>query len=338
MPARTGQKCILRQRLEVIAKIVENILTALDLYLCGKVKTSCFLIMSTVFSNTLKKLIAEGRIKVSLQILSDFFQSRDQTLFNDALLLQSNLTDAERNLSQGLITQVEANQAFAKIKKGVLLLIDEVSQMSFDEKNVLDRAQHLLESFKEMEPDWSKNGSRSLWPALLLLSLLLALGWLGYRQFIQDDHSQVVKTDPAPPKMTIRDSTENAEAYYKEAINHVRQRMYDKAIFNFTKAINLQQSNAKYYNARADALFNQKEYANAKNDAIKAILLDANFAQAYVTLAQCCSKLNDVECFYHNIELSMKKHFPLWEHDQEPGIFEHTNESRYKQLITRYNN
>lgn len=292
--------------------------------------------MSNQFALLLKSLVAEGRAKAALQILSDFLKTRDKTLLNESLLLRSNLEDAESAFYTGVAGRVETAQAVAKVKMGILNLADEASRLPHEEGPVLERAQTILAEFGEKEFEASRPERQRHWLWLLGVLALVVVAWLFYRQAFIDKIPEATPQETPPPQMTLKERMDNAEAYYLTHAIYARQGFYQQALDTLNLALALWDKSAKYYNARANILFNLREYAKAKQDATRATTLDPRFAESYVTLAQCCSRLNDVECFYRNIEEALKKHFKVWKYDQQPGILEHAEEKRYQELILQY--
>lgn len=84
----------------------------------------------------------------------------------------------------------------------------------------------------------------------------------------------------ATPTVTAEDKA-LAEKYKAEGNAYMSSKQYDSAIGSYTRAINLDPTNAVYYSNRAAAYSSKNTHADAIVDAEKAIEVDPNFIKAY---------------------------------------------------------
>ncbi|MGI0479732.1 protein kinase domain-containing protein [Geminocystis sp. CENA526] len=77
------------------------------------------------------------------------------------------------------------------------------------------------------------------------------------------------------------ESNENASGYFKTGYNYRELKQYEKAIIDYTKAIELDPNYIYAYNNRGVVYENLKEYEKAIMDYTKAIELDPNYKSAY---------------------------------------------------------
>jgi tetratricopeptide (TPR) repeat protein len=102
------------------------------------------------------------------------------------------------------------------------------------------------------------------------------------------------------------------------------------------KGFGLGFDNAEIFNERADILLHLARFAEARDDARRAIALDPNDCLPYMSLAQALAKLGDEEGFYSNLETALRKHCKVWKYTQQPGLFEYRNTARFKKLMRQY--
>ena len=74
---------------------------------------------------------------------------------------------------------------------------------------------------------------------------------------------------------------DNAEAYFVRGVTYARKGQYDKAIADFTKAIELNPRHAEAYINRGLAYKNTGQYDQAISDCTKAIEINPRDAEAY---------------------------------------------------------
>ncbi|MFZ1976593.1 MAG: tetratricopeptide repeat protein [Bacteroidota bacterium] len=86
---------------------------------------------------------------------------------------------------------------------------------------------------------------------------------------------------------------QTAEFFYNSGIDCASRQDYNGAITNFTKAIELIQTDAKLYNYRGICRFNLRDFTNAMTDFNQAIQLNPNFADAYYMRGMCRIGLKD---------------------------------------------
>lgn len=288
------------------------------------------------FSDFLKKNLAQNRSKLVLAVLIDFFRDSRPDLQNQCFLHQSNLQQVERDFSSGVINRQEAWQSLAKLKMGLIHLIDELPGLSFDESAALDHAHALAANFPEPEFDIPVKRSGAWgWVAGIIAAAVVAAG-LVYWSLRPEPVVREPATGTPVVHMTLADTLELVKAYRKEADNWTLQNQLDKALESANQAIALRQNDAELYNLRADILFKKGLYTQARGDAERAITLNPNDCWSYITMAQIQTKLGNTERFYENIEKAMQKHCDVWEYDQQPGLLEHRTEPRYQRLVKAY--
>ena len=87
--------------------------------------------------------------------------------------------------------------------------------------------------------------------------------------------------NPVPPNNTPVSQNENASAAFNLGTKDLEQKNYDKAIEEFTQAIQLDPNNAKYYNNRCTTFISSGKYDAAIEDCNTAIKLNPKYAFAY---------------------------------------------------------
>jgi len=289
------------------------------------------------FTKTLKSLIGQNKVKLVLAVLTDFWQDKNQALYNECLLLRSNWLQAEHDFGAGLIDRKEAAQLMNRVKMGLIHQTDVVAAESFDLAQAMERAARIQNQFAEEEVSVPKEKSAGLWVWLLVFPVLLGGIWFGKDLF-------VVKTPGAiePPAVhrTLKDTLAEVDALRKQADNLIRSNQEEGALALLSKAVALQQMDYELYNQRADLYFKMGRYPQAENDAERAIRLNPNCCLSYVTIAQVMTKRNRTADFYANLEKALQKNTEgkcdIWQYDELPGIIEHRNEPRFKKLIADY--
>ncbi|KAI0793280.1 TPR-like protein [Abortiporus biennis] len=98
--------------------------------------------------------------------------------------------------------------------------------------------------------------------------------------------------EPKAHKPTPEDKTA-ADALKAQGNTLMSSKMYDEAIAAYTKAIDLDPTNAVYYSNRAAANSSKGDHAEAILDAEKAIEVDPSFVKAYHRLGHAHYCLND---------------------------------------------
>jgi tetratricopeptide (TPR) repeat protein len=94
-------------------------------------------------------------------------------------------------------------------------------------------------------------------------------------------NSQVVSQRPSILYSQGRSNRDLAETYLSRGIDYYEQGNLDLALFNFTKAIELNPNLALAYGARGDIYINQQRWDLALADYTRAIRINPNLALAY---------------------------------------------------------
>lgn len=97
------------------------------------------------------------------------------------------------------------------------------------------------------------------------------------------------------PKASSADDKKRAEEFKVEGNRKIAQKKFDEAVEYYTKAIELDDSNAIYYSNRSAAYSSLKKPKNAAEDAEKAIELDPNYSKAYSRLGLARYSMGDAE-------------------------------------------
>jgi Effector-associated domain 11 len=79
------------------------------------------------FARSLRTLVANNQAKLALAVLNDFLPAQMPHLHDAVLLLQANLTQAERDFTTGVATRSEVQQHLAKVNAGLLNIIGEIA-------------------------------------------------------------------------------------------------------------------------------------------------------------------------------------------------------------------
>jgi len=289
------------------------------------------------FTKTLKALVGQNKIKLVLAVLTDFWQDKNQALYNECLLLHSNWLQAEHDYSAGLIDRKEVTQVLNRVKMGLIHQTDVVATESFDLVQAMERAARIQNQFAEEEVSVPKEKSAGLWVWLLVFPVLLGGIWFGKDLFVVKTPGAIEQ--PAVHR-TLKDTLAEVDALRKQADNLIRSNQEEGALALLSKAVALQQMDYELYNQRADLYFKMGRYPQAENDAERAIRLNPNCCLSYVTIAQIMTKRNRTADFYANLEKALQKNTEgkcdIWQYDELPGIIEHRNEPRFKKLIADY--
>ena len=78
-----------------------------------------------------------------------------------------------------------------------------------------------------------------------------------------------------------------AKFYSDEGIKNLKEKNYDQAIENFSKAITIDPNYVKAYNARGITYSKKEQYDMAIEDYNKAITTDPNYVPAYNNRGEC---------------------------------------------------
>ena len=81
---------------------------------------------------------------------------------------------------------------------------------------------------------------------------------------------------------------EQAEEWNEKGKAYVQEKKYEEALSCYSKAIELNPKEQKYYANRSLMHCNLNDFANAKKDAEKAIELNPNVAKSYLRLGKAC--------------------------------------------------
>lgn len=289
----------------------------------------------------LKAHLAQNRTKLVLTILIDFYKGKRPDLQNQCVLHLSNLEQVERDFASGVISRQEAWQSLAKVKMGLIHLIDEAAGLDYDAPQALMQAQAIERQFPKEEEFSVPEKRVSAWVWALGLVVAVAAGaalafWGLNRPAPESVPAALPAPQPVEPKMTLADTLKLVEAYREEADKLTLQNQMEKALEVCNKAVALRQNDYALYNQRADILFKMTRYTQARGDAERAITLNPNNCWSYMTMAQIQTGLGNSERFYYYIEKALQKHCEVWDYDEQPGILEHRNEARFKRLMRDY--
>ncbi len=288
------------------------------------------------FTKTLKSLIGENKVKLVLAVLTDFWQDKNLAAYNECLLLRSSWLQAEHDFNAGLIDRKEVSLVMNRVKMGLIQQTDEVTAESFDLAQAMERAARIQNQFTEEEVSLS-GGRKESWMWLLVLPVLIVGVWFGKDFFVTKTPGTI---EPPVIHQTLKDTLDEVEALSRQADKLIRNNQEEGALALLSKALLLQQLDYELYNQRADLYFKMGRYPQAENDAERAIRLNPSCCLSYVTTAQIMTKRGRTEEFYANIEKALKRNTEgkcnLWQFDELPGIIEHRNEPRFKQLMAAY--
>lgn len=289
-----------------------------------------------ILTKTLKSLIAQNKIKLAMAVLADFWQDKNHAFYNECLLLRSQWLQVEQDFTAGLIDRSEAVRVMNRVKAGLVQQVQEVAGTPFDLDQAMKRAAGIQNQFaeEEMVPGGKKVGS---WVWLLLAAVLAAGAWAGKDLFRAEPEGV---PQPLVVHKTLKDTLAEVEALRKQADKLIVSHQEEEALALLRKAVSLQQVDYELYNQRADLYFKMGRYPQAEADAERAIRLNPNCCLSYVTIAQIMTKRGRTEEFYANMEKALKRNTEgkcnIWQHDELPGIIEHRNEPRFRQLIAAY--
>ncbi len=289
-----------------------------------------------IFTNTLKALIAQNKVKLVMAVLTDFWHDKNQKSHNECLLLRSQWLQAEHDFTAGLIERSEVMRVMSRVKMGLMQQTDEVTGQSFDLDQAMKRAAEIQNQFAEEEVVVNSKKIAG-WVWLLLLSVLVGGAWFG-KDLFRTKPAEIVQ--PIAVHKTLKDTLAEVAALREQADKLIVSNQEQEALALLNKAVSLQQVDYTLYNQRADLYFKMGRYPDAEKDAERAIRLNPNCCTSYVTIAQVMTKRGRTEEFYANIEKALKRNTEgkcnLWKYDELPGIIEYRNEPRFKQLITAY--
>ena len=132
-------------------------------------------------------------------------------------------------------------------------------------------------------------------------------------------------------------AVQQAEQAYQAARNARHLEDGDATIAYATKAIKLDPTRYDAYNLRAECYMIKRKLNSARADIQAALRLEPNEPGfIYSTMAQIESLDGNAEGFYLYVEKAIQHHVSIWEYLDEPGINEHRNETRFKNLINNY--
>lgn len=292
------------------------------------------------FANSLRALVARDQPKLALAVLNDFLAKEMPSIADSGLLLQAQLNRLSQETATGLVNSADARQRLAQINAGILQLINEVAQHPADEMKALARAREVEVAFSKKEINTLPAQRSTAWLrwAGIAAVAVLAIGGIWWTQ-----------KSPAPSRVTQEKSAMEAlkpqkpseqigewDAWVKKAENFQEQGQWQSAYTAVNNAFGLGFDNADLYNQRADILLHLNRFAEARDDAQKAITLNPNYCYSYLTLAQAYAKLGDVEAFYHNVEMSLRKNCEVGKLTDHIGIADFKKEARLQRLLKKY--
>lgn len=107
----------------------------------------------------------------------------------------------------------------------------------------------------------------------------------------------------------------------------------DGALADFDRALEIA-DHPLAYNNRAYYYLQQGDYAQAIQDAMRALEVDGEYSIAYATLAEIYARMDDEEQFYKYLELALKFYYDdIVEVMLEPAFEKYNNDSRFLDLI-----
>ncbi len=282
------------------------------------------------FADALKSLVSANRLKLALSILADYWKDKDTDRYNQCVMQQSTLLRVEKEYALGIVTRSETSHVLAKVCYATLGLADEANVALTDDAAACQRALTIQQSFKEPEIS-VKPGERPKW-----LPWAAGLGVLGLLYLFGNSLSKETPPATSPRATHSIDTAVVVEALTKEAEQYYDQNDFAQALQSANKAIALRPDRGALYNTRASIHLKKGNIELAAADARRAIMLSPDDCFGYATLAQVCTKQNDPEGFYQNIETSLKKHCEIWKYAQQVGIVEHNGEKRFQDLMKNY--
>jgi tetratricopeptide (TPR) repeat protein len=99
-------------------------------------------------------------------------------------------------------------------------------------------------------------------------------------ELVQDEQKQARRIAKRSTQ-AIQNNRQNADAYFRRGIAHLKLEQLDSAIADFTEAIKLNAQDAEAYSNRGFAYYRLKRYGEAITDYTQAIQLNSHFANAY---------------------------------------------------------
>ena len=292
------------------------------------------------FTKTLRALVAAHRPKLVLAVLADFFESRRPDLHQQTLMIQANLAQTEREISTGVLDRTEARKLFAQVNAGLLQLIEAVPGCAADETAAIARAQEIERGFHAEEPaQGAKSGPSPLvWGlAVAVIALVVAVWWSlrpAGKEPVSTKPAQPVAEAPAPKSLGERKA--ETDAWRAQAKTLGEQGQWNKALETLNKAFGLDFDDAELFNQRADVYLHLGRYAEARNDAQRAIALNPNYCWGHLSLAQASSKLGDEEAFYAHLETALRKRCEAWKFTEHIGLLEYRDKPRFRRLVGKY--
>ena len=114
-------------------------------------------------------------------------------------------------------------------------------------------------------------------------------------KFAEEDSVTIAASQPAVTEPT---DNKTAEDHKKEGNDFLAAKKYADAVTSYTKAINLNNSNAIYYANRALAHIELKQYKEAVKDCEESIRLDAKYSKSYYRLGLAQLALNEKDAVF----------------------------------------
>lgn len=280
--------------------------------------------MKNPFTERLRQLITKSETELVLKILADFLQDKDESLYQQIVLHQSNYTKTEHDVRVGLIEEQDFDKINTGINYAVLQMLEEIEALPFDASKAKLNADILekkeLSTHKKVIEVLQKQKSTRkiyLWSGLGLTLIAICAFIVSY---------------------TMRPTAaEEAEKLYQAARNARHLEDCDATIMFVTKAMKLDPTRYDALNLRAECYLIKRKLNSARADIQAALRLEPNEpGLIYSTLAQIESMDGNTEGFYLYIEKAIQNHVAIWEFLDEPGINERRNEARFKNLIKTY--
>jgi small glutamine-rich tetratricopeptide repeat-containing protein alpha len=108
----------------------------------------------------------------------------------------------------------------------------------------------------------------------------------------QASTSSTPQAEPSKAAEPSAESKSTAEKHKQAGNAQMSSKNYEEAIDSYSKAIELDSTNAVYYSNRAAAYSSKNDHLSAIADAAKAIEVDPSFTKAYHRLGQVCCTIH----------------------------------------------
>lgn len=268
------------------------------------------------FTEKLRTLIGENQTELVLQALIEFFKDKDSDLYHQAILHHATLKKTEQDAATNLIGDDEAEQNHARINYAVLQMTGQIEQLKFDVASALSHIEQLEKKTDNISHQLIRyQRSRKLY----LVGGAVLTGLAGIIFII------IWRMQPDP--------SVKAEGLYQEARKYRHLENLDKTIEFSTKTLKIMPDHYNALNLRAECYMLKNKLDLAFIDIQKAIQLKPNDpGYIYSTMAQIESLRGNTEGFYRFIDSAMTWHIPIWDFSEEPGIKEHSDEARFKEI------